>query len=135
MSPADPEPAGRARNRIATVGGLVLGALIGLVVGTLGAFVQAARLEIAGVLVPWGAAFMVVCLLAVVRGVAWATGGRSASWLAFAGWLAATVVMAGEWPWGDVVLSGGGRQFGYLVAGVVLGSAAASLPVPRRDAS
>lgn len=123
-------PAPRILGPIAALG-------IGLVVGVLGAFLQAARSSLLGVAVPWGALLVLACLVAVVRGaVAW-TGGRPAGWLAFAGWLAATILLASEGPWGDLVLSSGVRQFGYLLAGVVLGSAAASIPPagPRLEGS
>jgi hypothetical protein len=43
------------------------------------------------------------------------------------------VLMSAESPSGDLALSGGGRQMTYLLGGVILASAAASLPVPRRN--
>ena len=46
------------------------------------------------------------------------------------GWLVVTVALSAESPSGDVALSGGGRQLTYLLGGVVLASAAASLPLP-----
>ena len=108
-------------------GGLLVGGLIGL----LGAFVQAQRILIGDVAIPWGLVLVWVVLVLAVRAGAWAVGTRWAAWAVVVGWLAATVVLATESPSGDLAISGGGRQLTYLLGGVVLASAAATLPVPR----
>lgn len=111
--------------------------VLGLVIGVMGAFVQAQRLivEMAGsrVVVPWGVALVWIALLAAVRAGAWALRTRWGSWAVLSGWLTATILMATESASGDLALSGGGRQLTYLFGGVVLGSAAATLPVPRHS--
>lgn len=110
--------------------------LVGVVVGLTGAFVQAQRavLELPwGVaVVPWGVPIVWLALLAAIRGGAWLVLSRWGAWSVFVGWLAATVAMAAETSSGDVALSGGGRQMTYLLGGVILASASASLPVPSR---
>jgi hypothetical protein len=109
--------------------------LAGAVIGLLGAFVQAQRAVVElpwGTLaIPWGLALVWVALVAAIRGGAWALRSRWGSWAVLAGWLVATVLLSTESPSGDLALSGGARQMTYLLGGVILGSAAATLPVPR----
>ena len=111
--------------------GIVGGLLVGGVIGVLGAFVQAQRILIGDVAIPWGLALVWVVLVLAVRAGAWSVGTRWAAWAVAVGWLGATVALATESPSGDLAVSGGGRQLTYLLGGVVLASAAATLPVPR----
>ena len=105
----------------------------GLLVGLIGAFVQADRFVINvpwGLLVvPWDMVLVIVVLAFVIRGGAWFVMSRWGAMSAFLGWILATVVMAGESPSGDLALSGGGRQWVYLLGGVVIGAAAMTFPV------
>lgn len=109
----------------------------GLVIGLAGAFVQAHRAVVEvpwGVMVvPWGVPLVWVALLAGIRGGAWLVRTRWGAWSVMLGWLAATIALAAESPSGDLALSGGGRQMTYLLGGVILASAAASLPIPRNQ--
>ena len=109
---------------------------LGLGVGIAGAFVQAQRGLVEApwgqVSIPWGVPLVWIALVAAVRGGVWATGARWAGWSVLVGWLVATVALSAESPSGDVALSGGTRQMVYLVVGVILGSAAATLPVSAR---
>ena len=108
---------------------------LGAVIGLAGSFVQAQRLLFDApwglVSVPWGLALVWVALVAAVRGGTWAVMTRWGGWAVLLGWLTVTVVMSAESPSGDVALSGGGRQLTYLLGGVIVASAAASLPLPR----
>ncbi|MHB1166322.1 MAG: DUF6113 family protein [Candidatus Nanopelagicales bacterium] len=121
---------------IARVAGILALAVAGLVIGVLGAFVQAHRalapLPWGTLAVPWGVALAWSALLAAIRGGAWATGSRWGAWAVLGGWLGSTVALSAETPSGDLALSGGGRQLAYLLGGVIMGSAAATLRVPRR---
>ncbi|MBI1351072.1 MAG: hypothetical protein GC156_08140 [Actinomycetales bacterium] len=118
-----------------------LGALalfgVGILIGAAGAFLQAERFVVGTPwgreAVPWGLVFVWVVLVVAVRGGAWALWSRWGAWAVAAGWLASTVVLAAESPSGDLALSGGGRQMTYLLGGVILASAAATFPVPRRE--
>ena len=101
---------------------------VGLLVGTLGAFLQASRMFVAGFAVPWGTVLVLLCLVVLVRGAVELADSRWAGWSLFAGWLAATVLFASPMPWGALVISAGGRQMAYLFGGVVLGAAAATVP-------
>ncbi|MBK9740746.1 MAG: hypothetical protein IPO93_14895 [Actinobacteria bacterium] len=56
---------------------------------------------------------------------------RWGGWAVLAGWLVATIGFSAESTSGDLALSGGTRQMTYLLGGVILGSAAATLPLPR----
>jgi hypothetical protein len=108
--------------------------LLGLLIGGVGAFVQAERALIDApwglVTIPWGVPVVWIVLLAAVRAGAWALGSRWGCWAVLLGWLGATIVMAAESPSGDLALSEGTRQMTYLLGGVILGSAAATLPLP-----
>ncbi len=112
--------------------------LVGALIGLVGAFVQAQRGQAdffwVNVTVPWGLLLVWVVLIAVIRGGAWAIHSRWGSWAVLAGWLVLTIVMAAESPSGDMALSGGGRQMAYLLGGVIVGSAAATLPVRAEPA-
>lgn len=111
------------------VGILLLGALIGLI----GAFVQADRFIISApwglFVVPWGMVLVILVLVIVIRGATWLIESRWGGWMLLAGWIAATIVLAAESPSGDLALSGGGRQWVYLLGGVILGAATATFPV------
>ena len=106
---------------------------VGLLVGLIGALVQADRVIISApwglLVVPWGMVFVILVLVIVVRGATWLIESRWGGSVLLLGWGAATIVMAGESPSGDVALSGGGRQWVYLLGGVLLGAAAAIFPV------
>lgn len=124
----------------------LLGALgliaLGVLIGTLGAFLQAARwiIEQSGgiIVIPWGVAVVWITLLLAVRAGTWLLGTRWGSWAVLLGWLGATIVFAAESPSGDLALSEGTRQMTYLVGGVILGSMASTFPLPasyRRPSS
>ena len=111
---------------------LLASLLVGLVVGVIGAFLQAARLLIAGWTLPWGLVVSLVALLVLIRGAVEIAQSRWAGWLLFAGWLAATLAFAAQLPSGALVISAGDRQLAYLIGGVVLGAAAATVPSVSR---
>ena len=119
------------RRRASRWGGAAAGVVVGGVVGLTGAFVQAQRVVVGPTSIPWGVVAVWVVLVVVIRGCAWAAGTRWAAWAAMLGWLAVTVVLTAEGPAGDVIISGGARQLTYLLGGVVIASAAATLPLPR----
>ncbi len=114
----------------------IVGLLAGLLVGLLGAYVQAMRYVWDSpwgyVVIPWGALLVLLVLVLTVRGSAWLAMTRWSAWAAFLGWLVITLVLSSESPGGSVALSGGGRQMFYLIGGVVLATATATIPVPLR---
>lgn len=124
-------PSSRPSNRLLRWVGIAAALLVGALVGLVGAFVQAQRLVADTVTVPWGLALVWLVLIVTIRGAAWAVGTRWGSWAVAVGWLVVTVAMTAESPSGDVAISGGTRQLVYLLVGVVLASAAATLPLPR----
>lgn len=115
--------------RLAAYAGLFLA---GVAVGVIGAFVQANRLLVGTVAVPWGTVLVLVTLVLGVRGASWLVGSRVGGAAAYAGWLVATVLLAVSSPSGDLAISDGGRQLAYLLVGVVLGAAASSFPLVER---
>ena len=113
---------------------LLAAAFAGLVIGLAGGFVQAHRVILTFdgryLVVPWGAVIVVVVLLVAIRGAAKVMQRRSAAWFVLTGWLVMTFFLATETTSGDLAVSSGLRQWGYLLSGAVLGSAVATLP-PR----
>lgn len=120
---------------VGTALGLVVALVVGLVIGFAGAFVssQHATIEVAGnaLSIPWGVPLVWGALLCAIRGATWLVQSRTGGWILAVGWLAATVLMATESPSGDLAIPGGARSMTYLVGGVILGTAAATLPLPR----
>ncbi len=111
--------------------------LVGVVIGMVGAFVQAQRwtLELPwGVtVVPWGPPLVWVALGAAIRGGAWLVLSRWGAWAVVVGWLGATVLVSSRAASGDIAFSEGGQAMAYLVVGTLLAAVAASVPVPRRN--
>ena len=112
---------------------LLIDLIAGLVLGIVGGFVQAGRslIDVPGgtVPIPWGAVLVLLVLLACIRGAAWWGRSRWGGWLLFAGWVVGTILMAVESPSGDTAIAAGGRQWAYLLIGVVTGAACATFPV------
>ncbi len=111
----------------------LLGGLgVGLLIGLLGAFVQAHRSILIFsdryLVIPWGVLIVLGVLIASIRGVALASSSRAAAWLVVAGWIVVTILLASETAGGDIAVSSGARQWAYLLGGAILGSAAATLP-------
>jgi hypothetical protein len=90
--------------------------LVGLAIGIAGAFLQGARFLVGGVTLPWGLVVALVALLVLVRAGIEITRSRWGGWIVLLAWIAATVAFAG------------GRQMAYLLGGVIIGAAAATVP-------
>lgn len=110
--------------------------LMGFAIGVAGAFIQAQRFILTVgdfvVVIPWGTALMLIAITVLTRLATVAAGTRWAGWLFFTCWLAATVLLSADSPSGDLAISSGARQMVYLFGGIVLGAAAATLPVEFR---
>lgn len=102
--------------------------LAGLVIGIAGAFLQGARFLVGGVTIPWGLVVALLALLVLVRAGIEITSSRWGGWVVLLVWIAVTVAFAAELPSGDLVISAGGRQMAYLLGGVIVGAAAATVP-------
>lgn len=79
--------------------------------------------------IPWGVVAAVIILVVAIRLAIAVARSRWAGAAVLTGWLIATIALSTRTPWaGDLVISSGTRQLIYLMAGVVAGAAAASLP-------
>lgn len=127
---------GRVRGAFAGIGVALLAVLAGVLVGSIGAFVQATRdvwqIGTTVIAVPWGLVVMLILVVCTVRGSALLLGTRGGGWAALAGWLGATVLFAVDSPSGDVAISAGGRQVLYVIGGTILGAATSTFPVGPR---
>ena len=105
---------------------------MGAVIGVVGAFLQGARWTAGGATLPWGLVVSLVALLVLVRAGVEVTRSRWGGWISVAMGIAVTVGVAAELPSGDLVISAGGRQMAYLLGGVIIGAAAATVPPIER---
>jgi len=64
------------------------------------------------------------------RVACWVAGRRLAGFMLFGGWAVSTLGFALESGSGDLAISGGARQWGYVIGGALLGAAAIWLPLP-----
>jgi len=119
-------------NALPRVAWMLLALFVGALIGLTGGFVQAHRsvwtFDGRYLVIPWGVVIVVVVLVVSIRAAAKVTGKRAAAWLLLAGWLAMTIFLASETRYGDIAVSSGVRQWGYLLAGTVIGSAIATFP-------
>ena len=104
----------------------------GIVIGAVGAVLPGARWIIGDVAIPWGLILALIALIVLVRAAVDLTGSRWGGWIVLLAWIAVTVAFAAELPSGDLVISAGGRQMAYLIGGVIVGAAAATVPSVER---
>lgn len=132
VEPTDPEQPVYLRIAV-----LIAFALMGVVVGVTGSFLQAQRFIVTFgenvVVLPWGMMTVLAGVIALTRLATVATQTRWGAWLFFTGWLATTILLAAESPSGDLAISSGGRQLVYLFGGVILSVAIATFPVNFRS--
>jgi hypothetical protein len=101
----------------------------GFVLGLLSGFLQEHRITIGSIGIPWATFLVIAALIASIRAVSLNTGTRMAGALLYAGWLIATAMLALPNPSGDVVFTNDVGSLSYLLAGSVLGAAAAAWPL------
>jgi hypothetical protein len=116
---------------------ILLGAaslLVGLGLGVAGGFWQAVVVPVPGINVPLVVGVLVVlaALVLFIRSATWMLNARWGGWLVFAGWLLGTASVGFETAGGDVALGTGVRPVAYVALAAILGSAAASLPLPLK---
>lgn len=110
------------------VGGYAACLAAGVLIGAVGAFLQGSRFLIGGATIPWGMVLSLLALIVLVRAAVDLTSSRWGGWILLLAWIGVTVAFAAELPSGDLVISAGGRQMAYLVGGVIVGAAAATVP-------
>jgi hypothetical protein len=107
--------------------------VLGLLLGFAGAMIQTHTVTIGSVRLPTGAVLTVVAIVLVARAGAWWQGSRLGAITFSVGWVAATLMMGSESSAGDLILSSGTRQMGYLIAGTILLSAVCGYPLLPAD--
>lgn len=130
-SVATPTPT-RSPVALLTWAGLLVG---GLVLGSLGALVQADRRQLGtgtdSHTLWWGLLLVVVVLGVCVRAASYLVGSRRGGALVAVGWLVPTLVLAGQGPGGDVILPSTDRSTWYLGASAVVALVALLWPLPE----
>jgi len=106
-------------------------AVLGLILGLVGAVVSAGRTTIGSVTVPWGVALMLVAVVVLVRAIVWQSGSKATGLALMAGWLVATGLVLELAPGGDVLIPDVTRSWVYVVGCTVLGLGSALWPLPR----
>ncbi len=103
--------------------------VLGLLLGFIGAAIQTHTVTVGSVRLPTGAVLALVAILLVARAGAWWQGSRLGAITFSIGWLAATLLMGSTTAAGDLILTSGNRQMGYLIGGTILLSAACGFPL------
>ena len=101
----------------------------GFVLGVFGGFLQEHRIAIGSIDIPWATLLVIAALVASIRAVSLNLGTRLGGGLLYAGWLTATALLALPNPSGDIVFTNDVGSLAYLLAGSVLGAAAAAWPL------
>lgn len=109
--------------------------LLGMILGLLGAIVQAQRVHIGSVTIPIGMLVALGVLVPICRAAAWWMRSRFGGFCLAIGWLIATLAMGTSSPWDDLVIDSGLRQMAYLVLGSLLLAASATFPLIDREAA
>jgi len=111
--------------------------LMGVAIGCLGAFVQEETFSFdvmwGTLTVPLGMLIVLAALTSSIRAGAWGSKTRLGAWSIFAGWLIATIAFSARNQSGDLIITSGTREIVYVLAGVILGAFAATLPVRKES--
>jgi len=107
--------------------------VLGLFLGFAGALIQTYTITLGSVRLPAGALLSLVAVVLVARAGAWWQGSRLGAITFSAGWLGATLMMGSTTGAGDLILSSGTRQVGYLIGGTILLAAACGFPLLPSD--
>jgi hypothetical protein len=107
--------------------------VLGLFLGFAGALIQTYTIALGSVRLPAGALLSLVAVVLVARAGAWWQGSRLGAITFSAGWLGATLMMGSTTGAGDLILSSGTRQVGYLIGGTILLAAACGYPLLPAD--
>jgi hypothetical protein len=126
--PVTPSTPTRPPVALLTWAGLLVG---GLVLGFLGALVQADRRQIGSHTLWWGLILVVMVLGLCVRAASYLVGSRRGGAIVAVGWLVPTLVLAGQGPGGDVILPSTDRSTWYLGASAVVALVALLWPLPK----
>jgi len=120
-------------SRVATLAAVPVLALAGLLLGAVGSFAQAIRLDVAGAELPVGLAVVLAANAAVFLGGARLLGGRLGAAAPALGWFVAVLLFSARRPEGDLVLPADAGSYAYLLLGTVLAGLAVGLPALGRS--
>jgi hypothetical protein len=107
--------------------------VLGLLFGFAGALIQTFTVTVGSLRLPVGALLTLVAVVLVARAGAWWQGSRLGAMTFSVGWLAASLMMGSKTGAGDLILSSGTRQMGYLMGGTILLAAACGYPLLPAD--
>jgi|APLow6443716910_1056828.scaffolds.fasta_scaffold62399_2 hypothetical protein len=107
--------------------------VLGLLFGFAGALIQTFTITVGSVRLPAGALLTLVAVVLVARAGAWWQGSRLGAITFSIGWLAASLMMGSKTGAGDLILSSGTRQMGYLIGGTILLATACGYPLLPAD--
>lgn len=107
--------------------------ILGIFFGFVGALIQTYTTTVGSVRLPTGALLAIVAITLIARAGAWWQGSRLGAVTFSGGWLTATLLMGIETGAGDLILTSGDRQIGYLIVATILLSAACGLPLLPQD--
>ena len=114
---------------------LLFGAIAGVVVGVVAAFVRADRIRISGTMVPYG---IVLALLGVVVAQLWLARRFQSRLISIGfavGWVAITIVLGAANGTDDLVIPSSGTSAAYVLIGAILVSMCAAIPPLRLNAA
>lgn len=112
-------------NRAGTYLALVL---LGALVGAVGTFLQAARLTLGALALPYGVVVALVLTVAACAAGGLAVASRAGALAAACGWLAVVVVSLSPGPGGDVLLPARTLSYVWLLGGLLLVGMALTAP-------
>jgi Family of unknown function (DUF6113) len=107
--------------------------VLGLLFGFAGALIQTFTITVGSVQLPAGALLTLVAVVLVARAGAWWQGSRLGAITFSIGWLTASLMMGSKTGAGDLILSSGTRQMGYLIGGTILLATACGYPLLPAD--
>jgi hypothetical protein len=107
--------------------------VLGLFLGFVGALLQTYTTAVGSAQLPTGAVLALVAITFVARAGAWWQGSRWGAISLSVGGLTATLLMGMQTGAGDLILTSGTRQIGYMIVGTIVLSAACGLPLLPED--
>lgn len=122
------EPQAQAPEQSGTWSGWGNGIIIGVLLGLVGAFLQAKTWTIGPITIPIWALVLITALAVFCRAMTTTYGSRKSAIVLYASWLIVTILLASPMPGGDIIIGAGAAQWFYVFGGVIVGAMIVSLP-------